>query len=59
MQLNAFVVKLVFMPEGAVKSTTYPLKKQMSNLKNAVSSQCGQPTSSIVFLYDGKCPTVM
>ncbi|CAB3986570.1 Hypothetical predicted protein [Paramuricea clavata] len=46
-------VKLVFMPEGAVKSTSYPINKPMSDLKNAVSSQCGQPTSSILFLYDG------
>jgi hypothetical protein len=42
------------MPEGAVKSTSYPINKPMSDLKNAVSSQCGQPTSSILFLYDGK-----
>jgi hypothetical protein len=42
------------MPEGAVKSTFYPLNEPMANLKNIVSSQCGQPTSSILFLYDGK-----
>ena len=49
-----FLVKLVFMPEGAVKSTSYPMNKPMLDLKNAVSSQCGQPASSIHFLYDGK-----
>ena len=48
------LVNLVFMPEGGVKSTFYPPNKPMSDLKNAVSSQCGLPTSSILFLYDGK-----
>ena len=42
------------MPEGAVKSTSYQVDMPMSNLKNVVSSQCGQPSSSILFLYDGK-----
>ncbi|XP_028397889.1 IQ and ubiquitin-like domain-containing protein [Dendronephthya gigantea] len=46
-------VKLVFMPEGAVKTTSYSINKPMSNLKTAVSYQCGQPASSILFLYDG------
>ena len=45
------------MPEGAMKSTSYPMNEQMSNLKNAVSSQCGQPINSIIFLYDGKYPS--
>ncbi len=52
--LCAFLVKLIFMPEGAVKSTSYQVDMPMSNLKNVVSSQCGQPSSSILFLYDGR-----
>ena len=48
------LVKLVFMPEGAVIPLAYPMNESLSHLRNYASSQCGQPANSIIFLFDGK-----
>lgn len=50
-----YIVKLVLMPEGAVMSLDYPVSESLSRLRSYISFQCGQPTSEILLLFDGKC----